>query len=180
MLIAKKINLTRFKKSMQGLVDFATLLEQADPAHRQKIIEQAEQQDKDFLHKAMRKVVFFDELIYIDETIIAEILSKTSPKVLAYALKGMEENFRSTMLKQIGYRELRLFKDEEEKMGAALSPGLILGAQKQILKMARHLESQNKFVFEISSCPRFNKKKTATKETAAGGSPTANLAKAAK
>lgn len=176
-MLLKKINLTRFKKSMQGLIDFATLLEQAEPSHRQKIMTQAEAQDKDFLHKAMRKVVFFDELVFIDETIIAEILSKTSPKLLAYALKGMPEEFRSLLLKQIGYRELRLFKDEEDKMGDSVNPSLVLGAQRQILKMARQMESQNKFVFELSSCPRFKLKKKTGPEAPAEAPLQAKVAK---
>ena len=159
MQVTKKLNLDRFKKSMKGLIDFAMLIEQAEPTHRAKIIEQAEKQDREFVYKVMRKVVFFEELIYIDETIVAEILSQVSPKVLAYALFGLPEAFQNQILKQIGFREMRLYKDELEKTGGKVAPALVLGAQKQIIKTARSLEAKDKFVFELSTCPRFKEKK---------------------
>ncbi len=159
----KKLNLSRFKRSMQGLIDFAMLIEQADPANRVRILEQAEAQDADFVFKVMRKVVFFEELIYLDETIQAEIFAKTSSKVLAYSLIGTPAELRTSVLKQMGHRERKLLQDEEEKMGATPPSSLALGAQKQILKTARQLEAQNKFVFELSACPRFKlKRKRAT------------------
>lgn len=160
-----KLNLSRFKRSMQGIIDFAILLEQADPAQRAKIIEQAEAQDSEFLYKVMKKVVFFEELVHLDDGILAEILSKTSAKVLAFCLQETEPAFRDKLLKMVGHRELRQFRDEEERMGGKINPALILGAQKQVLKTARTLEAQNKFVFELSSCPRFNVKKRRTPES---------------
>lgn len=163
-----KLNLSRFKRSMQGIIDFAVLLEQADPAQRAKIIEQAENQDSEFLYKVMKKVVFFEELTYLDDGILAEILSKTSAKVLAFCLQGSEPGFRDKILKMVGHRELRQFRDEEERLGGKINPALILGAQKQVLKTGRTLEAQNKFVFELSSCPRFTIKKRKTQD----GEPT--------
>ena len=150
---------------MQGIIDFAILLEQADQQQRDKILDQAQQEDSEFVYKVMKKVVFFEELVYLDEGIVAEILSKTSSKVLAYGLHGMPDEFRKSILKLIGHRELRLFKDEEEKMGSKVNPALVLGGQKQILKTARTLEAKNVFVFELISCPRF-KQKRAPKEKA--------------
>lgn len=177
MQLQKRLNLSRFKKSMQGLIEFATLIEQADPSHREKIIAQAEAQDPDLLYKAMRKVVFFEELTHMEETIVAEVLSKISPKVMAYALKGMPEEFRSFMLKQVGFREKKMFQEEEERMGPTVGQALIVGAQRQILKQARQMEAQNKFNFELTSCPRFGQRKkkavaaTAAKAPAAVESP---------
>lgn len=177
-----KLNLSRFKRSMQGIIDFAILLEQADPSQRAKIIEQAEKQDADFVYKVMKKVVFFEELIYLDDGILAEILSKTSPKVMAFCLHSMETSFREKILKMVGHRELRQIRDEEDKLGKAINAALVLGAQKQVLKTARTLEGQNKFVFELSACPRFNQRKrksgtTPTTETPAEKTPSVKLAK---
>lgn len=159
MLVTKKLNLSRFKKSTQGIRDFANLIEQAEPAQRDKIIEQAEEQDAEFISKVMKKVIFFEELIYVDDSILAEILAKTSPKVLAYALHGAPPELSEKLMKQIGLRETRLIKDEQERMGATTNPGLALGAQKQIVKTGRTLETQGKFIFELTDCPRFKAKK---------------------
>lgn len=164
MVATKKLNLARFKKTLDGVASFASLIEQAEPANRTKILEQAEQQDAEFVMKVMKKVVFFDELIYLDESLLAEILSKTSPKVLAHALYGTAPEFREKFLLQVGHREKILIRDEEERFSGDLKKSLVLGAQKQILKIGRTLEAQNKFVFELTDCPRFNtgKKKLAS------------------
>lgn len=158
MLLAKKLNLTRFKKNVHGLIEFAVILEQAEPTNREQIIQQTEQQDPDLLLRAMKKVVFFEELIYLDETILAEILANTTGKVLAYALWEAPPDFRNALLRQMGQKELRAFKDEEERL-AGTEKGLVLGAQKQILKIARALEAKDKFVFELTTCPRFQRKR---------------------
>lgn len=162
MQLTKKFNFDRFKRSAQGLVDFAVLIEQAEPAIRKTLLEQAEYQDKEFFRRAMRKVVFFEEICYLDETVRTEILSKVSYKILAYALFKMGKTFQDSLLSQMGHREKKMYLDELEKMGQPPSDGLVSGAQKQILKTARQLEKQGKLSFELSHCPRFN---TSTNKT---------------
>lgn len=144
---------------MQGLIDFAVLLEQADPVHREKLMAMASEQDVEFLFRVMRKTVFFEELVYVDEAILAEILANVSPKILAYALVGMEEPFRKKMLETLGYRSVKLVQDEEERLGTEPSPAFAMGARREILKIARALEAQNRFIFELNDCPRFKMKK---------------------
>ncbi len=143
---------------MQGIREFACLLEQSDPHAREMILAAAEKDDPRFVEQALRKVVYFEELIYIEETILAELLSKVTPKVLAFALQDMPAEFCDLLTKQLGFREKKLLQ-EEKGLGTKSSESFVLGARKQILKMARGLEAQNKFVFEITDCPRFNVKK---------------------
>src|SRR5689334_7811712 len=109
-------NLKRFKSSMQGLRDFAILLEQSDPQSREMIIAAAIEEDSRFVEQALRKVVYFEELVFMEETILAEILSKVSPKVLAFALQGMAADFATTLLKQLGHREKKLLQEEQVNM----------------------------------------------------------------
>jgi flagellar motor switch protein FliG len=145
---------------MQGLRDFAILLEQSDPHSREMILASAAADDERFVEQAMRKVVYFEELHLMDETVLAEILSKVSQKVLAFALQGMEAPFCECLLKQLGHREKKLLQDEQANMTRKMSESFVLGARKQILKVARGMEDQGKFVFELNDAPRFKKKKT--------------------
>ena len=154
MLKKNQAYLSRFKNSDQGLIEFATLIEQAEPARRDMILEAAKKEDARFLSTAMRRVVFYDDLAFIDESILAEILSKVSPKILAYSLRGMPAEYREKLLKTLGHRETKALRDEEEQLKAEVSESLVLGARKQILKIARSLEAQQKFVFESPDCPR--------------------------
>lgn len=155
----KKLNLERFKNSAIGLIEFATLIEQADGNNRSRIIEQAKFQDEEFIFHVMKRVVYFEELSYLDEAILAELLSKVSPKVLAFALAGMPDDFRTKMLRNLGIRDRRSFEDESERMGEGAHKGFITGAQKQILRIARKLEAENKFVFEVLNSPRLSRKR---------------------
>lgn len=159
MFLRKKINLTRYKRGVGGTIEFAGLLEQAHPKTRTTIIGQAKSEDPIFLADAMRKVVFFEELPFLSDGILAEIMANIPPKILAYALKDMPEDFRKALLRQLGFRENRKLKDEEEKMGSNVVSGLVFGARIQILKIARKLEAQGKFIFELDNCPRFTLKR---------------------
>jgi flagellar motor switch protein FliG len=159
MLKKTQAYLSRFKNNDQGMIEFATLVEQADPPHREMILKAAEEEDPRFLSAAMRRVVYFEEMIYIDEMILAEILSKVSPKVLAYALRGTSEEFRKLLLKTLGHRELKQTRDEEDQVREDTPEALVLGARRQILKIARMLEAQQKFVFEVLECPRLARKR---------------------
>lgn len=158
MLVQKKLNLDRFKKGTQGIIDFATIIEQADPQNRERILLQAREQDEYFLKEVMRRVVFFEELMYLDHMVIAEILSKVSAKVLSHALWQTQDEFRSVLLRQVGHRERKEIQDEEEKLTQGLTPSIVQGAQRAILKIARQLEAQNRFSFQLTNCPRFKSK----------------------
>lgn len=161
----KKFDLSRFKKTMAGLIEFATLLEQASAARRKKIIEELEEVDRPFIRKALRKVVYFEELEHMDEGILSEILSKVSPTLLAYALRGMPDSFSKHLLRHLSYRGMLEVKEETERIPASITETSVEGARAQVLKIARELESQNRFVFELSDCPRF---KEPPKRKAAG------------
>ena len=160
----KKFNLDRFKRTSQGITEFAQMIEQASPSQQRRIIDQVKEQDPEFMYQVMRKVIFFEEFVYLDEGIIAEILAVISPKLLAYGLYGMPPEFRDKVLKNLGHREKRLVADEEEKFGTGkVSNSYVLGAQRQIIKQARGLEAKNVFTLEISDCPRFRPKKLVKK-----------------
>lgn len=154
MSVIKQRDLDRFKKTRQGLIDFAVILEQAAPKVREKIISEVRSLDPSFLRAALRKVVYFEEIIYLEESTVAEILSHVSPKILAFALAGMDEEFCKKILGNLAFRTMRQVQDEQEKNGNP-SSGMVSGARIQILKTARELEAKEKFVFELLDCPRF-------------------------
>lgn len=139
---------------MQGLVEFASLLEQSDPKHREAIMKEVEAEDPDFLATVLTKVVYFEELTALDETVLAEILSKVSPKILSFALHGMPEDFRKELLRHLGHRGTKQLLDEEQMWSKPPEPSFVLGARRQVLKIARLLEAQNKFVLEVRRAPR--------------------------
>jgi|GEM_PF-3351872 len=149
-----KLNLARFTRNNQGIIDFAILIEQSDPKNREKIISQTSDQDPELINQVLKKVVYFEELIYLDEVIIAEILNNISPKVLAFALRDTEEEFRKELTGHLDFRKSRLVRDEEGDIGPNSPKDFIFGARRQILKVARKLEMQNKFIFEVPDCPR--------------------------
>lgn len=145
----------RFKKTRAGLVEFAKILEQAPAKLRQRIISDVGKSDPVFMRDALKKVVYFEELVYLDETITSEILSHVNERVLAYAFTGMDQEFIDKIISLLGYGKQRKLRDEQESLTKRPSENMVLGARMQILKIARDLETKNKFVFELVDCPRF-------------------------
>lgn len=144
------------------MIEFATLIEQAAPKMRERILKDTEKEDHVFLGKVLRRVVYFEELTYIDPNIISEIISRTTPRLIAYATYGMLEKDIRFFTRLMGIREQHEFKDELERMSKGIPREFVLGAQRSVLKLARQLEAQNKFVFECPGSPRFAKKRTAS------------------
>src|SRR5688572_8454212 len=103
----KLSDLDRFRKSLAGTIEFATLLAQAPPKARERIITEVERLDPAFLRSALRKVVYFEEFLHLDEGIVTEILSNVSPKLLAFALYGMEPDFQKKILSHMSYPQMK-------------------------------------------------------------------------
>ena len=150
---SRPLELRRFKRSPQGLIQFAILLEQTTPTKRNEILKLVQLQDQGFYEDVLKKTVFFEELVLLEDGIIAEILFSTPPKVLAYALLDAPPDMRKKLENQMGFRELRIVKDEEEKIGTNCPLWLISGARKRILIIARDLEKKQKFTLEIVKKP---------------------------
>lgn len=151
------MDLERFKKSTQGIIELAMVLEQADPQHLQGLIDGIANQDPDLLNQALRKVVFFHELPLLDEPLLSEILAHTPARTLAFAIGSADPKFQAHILRHLGLKERHAYDDEIRKLTATPDPAFIIGAQKQILRIARQLESKNHFVFELADSPRFHK-----------------------
>src|SRR3989344_5989641 len=132
--VERVVDLRRFKKTMDGLIEFAVLIEQASDSRRQKILRDTVKEDPDFLRSALRKVVFFEELVHLDEGILAEILSKVSSRLLAYSIKKSEPGFKKHILKHLSYVNIKETLDEEEQIRENIPDEFVQGAQRQILK----------------------------------------------
>lgn len=154
MSVIKQRDLQRFKKTRAGLIEFACIIEKASPKVRDQIITEVGNLDPSFLKTVLKKVVYFDEIIYLDEAALAEILSYVSPKLLAFAISGMTPEFCKVIFDTVDFRKMRQIQDEQEKSGSP-SAALVLGSQVQILKIARELEAKDKIIFELLDCPRF-------------------------
>jgi len=158
MSAVKQRDLARFKKTREGLIEFALILEQAPPKTREKILKEVGEIDPSFLKAALKKVVYFEEIIYLDESVLAEVISHVSPRVLACALHGMQAAFEKQILETLSFRAMKQVLEEKEKMGQ-IRPSVVLGARTHILKAARQLEAKDKIIFELLDCPRFQAKK---------------------
>ncbi len=171
----KVLRLDRFKRSTHGQIDFACLLEQSAPTVRDSILQRARRQDPQFIDEVLARTVFFEDLVFLDEGVMAEILGETPPKILAYALTGVEKDFRQKIVRNVSHRTTRQIKDEEENFGPkGPSEGLILGARRQILKIGRLLEAKDKFAFEAPESPRHRRKEG--EQDPSKGSPEENAA----
>jgi flagellar motor switch protein FliG len=143
------LNVRRFKRGLDGVTNFAALLEAASPETRTKIIEKMKIQEPDLLRSALAKVLAFEDIIYFDKPVLAEVLSVLPPKLLAFALNGVAENVRTELLSQISFKEKRQIKDEEERYPKGVPKGLVAGAQRRIIKTVRQLESAGKIIVEV-------------------------------
>ncbi len=146
---------------MQGLIEFAALLEQAEQSHRERILEQAAEEEPELVRKVLKKIVLFEEIVYLDEGVLSELLAKVSPKVLAWAVHGRPAKFRDTLFACLDFRKRKAFLAEEDRLPEKLPEKLLIGARRQVLKIARRLENEGKFSLDLTGCPRLQTRRRA-------------------
>ena len=153
----KSASLQRFKDDSFGILQYATLIEQAHPSKQKALMEQTQKLEPEFYAAVMERVVFFEEFVYLEEATLLEILSNVPPKVLVYGLEGASSEFRGKMLAVLDFRYQGLMREEESKLTRPVAENLIVGARHQVLKLSRQLEAKGKIHFEVPLSPRHGK-----------------------
>ena len=155
------LNLKRYKKSKDGLLDFVSMLEQASESVRNNILAQVEKGDPEFFEQVRKKMIHFEDLAYLDELVLTEVLSAIPPKVLAFSLYGLSDEIKERFLKQLGFRESKMVEEEADKIDRNKAASIRKGAQKKVLQIVRELERKGKLAIDSSDIQRPENKKIA-------------------
>jgi len=133
------------RRAYAGLKGAADLLNQLDPNVGKGILENIERDDAK-MALGIRNLMFtFEDLLGVPEAGIRELLGQLDKKTLALALRGASEELKNLIFKSMSSRAVDMLKEDMEVLGAVRTKD-VNQAQREIVEVARKLESEGKMV----------------------------------
>jgi flagellar motor switch protein FliG len=128
---------TRFKRSSEGFRQLVELWESTPSDRRKKMIDIGMQEDPEFTKKAMECMMTFEDILKMNDMEIAELVAKAPPRVVAYAIHGIDEAAQQRFLKNAKPQIMAQIRDG---LMANIGPREIGGARLSLVIAARGLE----------------------------------------
>jgi len=138
------------RRAYAGFKGAADMLNQLEPNTSKGILENIEKDDPK-MALAIRNLMFtFEDLLGVPEAGIRELLGQLDKKTLALALRGASEDLKNLVFKSMSSRAVDMLKEDMEVLGAVRSKD-VNQAQREIVDLARKLESEGKLVLSAES-----------------------------
>lgn len=132
----------KIKKSpMGGIRTAAEILNFMPTAQEATVIEGVKAHDPDLAQKILDQMFVFDNLLDVDDRGIQLLLREIQSESLVVALKGVAEELREKIFKNMSQRAAETLKEDLEAKGP-VRVSEVEAAQKEILKVARRLADE--------------------------------------
>jgi len=126
-----------------GVQPIADMLNLMDKNTEKNIMSRVEEKDPE-LSEEIRKLMFvFEDLVYVDDKGIQNILKEVDNAKLVLALKTSPEEVKAKLLKNMSNRAAKLLKEDLDALGPTKLSD-VEKAQMEIVQKCKELESQGK------------------------------------
>jgi flagellar motor switch protein FliG len=129
------------KSPMGGIRTAAEILNFMPTAQEATVIEGVKAHDPDLAQKILDQMFVFDNLVDVDDRGIQLLLREIQSESLVVALKGVAEELREKIFKNMSQRAAETLKEDLEAKGP-VRVSEVEAAQKEILKIARRLADE--------------------------------------
>ena len=126
-----------------GVEPIAEMLNLMDKNNEKNIMSRVEEKDPE-LAEEIRKLMFvFEDLVYVDDRGIQNLLKEVDNQKLVIALKTSPEEIKTKLFKNMSNRAATLLKEDLDALGPTKLSD-VEKAQSEIVQKAKELESQGK------------------------------------
>jgi flagellar motor switch protein FliG len=132
-------------QQLGGVQPIADMLNIIDKTSEQNIMARVEEKDPQ-LAAEIRKLMFvFEDLIYVDDKGMQQLLKEVPNEKLVIALKTAPDEIKQKIFRNMSKRASQMLKDDLESLGPVrLSE--VEGAQQEIVNIAKRLEAEGKIM----------------------------------
>ncbi len=123
-----------------GVESLAEILNRADRSTEKLILDNLENEDPEVAEQVRELMFVFEDLVHIDDRSIQRILREVETKDLGLALKGVGDDVRDKILKNMSERASAMLADDMEFMGPVRSAD-VQEKQTFIVSVIRSLEA---------------------------------------
>jgi len=138
------------RQNYSGFKAVADLLNRLNADEAKHILEVVETGDPELALNIRNLMFTFDDLVTVPAATIREIVSGVDKRQLALALRGSNEELRSTMFKSMSSRAVEMLKEDMEVLGPVRARE-VTQAQQEILNLARRLEAEGKVILKLET-----------------------------
>ena len=126
-----------------GLEPVADTLNLMDGQTEKAILSKVEERDPKLAEEIRTLMFVFEDLVYVDDNGIQNLLQEVEPKQLAIAFKTAPQDVKIKFFKNMSTRAATLLKEDIEAMGP-VKLSEVEKAQSEIVHKCRKLEAMNK------------------------------------
>jgi len=132
-------------RKIGGIRAVAEILNQMDSSVESAILKGIEEQKQGLADEIRKHMFVFEDLLQVDDRGIMAILKEVTNEVLQLALKTGSEELKEKIFKNMSERAAQMLKEDLEVMGPVRLRD-VEGAQQNIIKVGKKLESEGKVV----------------------------------
>lgn len=132
-------------QQLGGVQPIADMLNVMDKTTEQNIMARVEEKDPQ-LAEEIRKLMFvFDDIVFIDDRGMQQLLKEVANDKLVVALKTAPEEIKEKIFRNMSKRAGQLLKDDLEALGPVRLSD-VETAQQEIVNIAKRLEAEGKII----------------------------------
>ncbi len=128
-----------------GIQTLANILNRADRSTEKNVIELLKNYNNILVDQVKELMFVFEDIAKLDDRAIQRILREVDTKDLALSLKGMKEDVKETILRNMSERAQAMLIDDMEYMGPVRAKDVQM-AQSKIVSVIRMLETAGEIV----------------------------------
>ena len=128
-----------------GIQSLANILNRADRATEKNVIELLKNYNGSLVDQVKELMFVFEDIARLDDRTIQRILRDVDTKDLALSLKGMKEDVKDKILRNMSERAQAMLVDDMEYMGPVRAKD-VQQAQSKIVGVIRMLETAGEIV----------------------------------
>jgi len=135
-----------------GVESAADVLSTSKKETQDKILEQLNQEDPELSYELERELFRFETLSRLSDKELLKILQKVEPATIAYAIRGVSENLKNKIFKNLPQRRQELVNEEIQTMPDRVLVREVEEAQRSIIEVAQEMADKGEItlVFDES------------------------------
>jgi flagellar motor switch protein FliG len=135
----------KHKVRINGFEKAVKVLQQIDKKVQKEIIDQLEKQTPELANRIKKELFRFEDLKNIEDRYMQRILREIESKDLVVALKGVSDELKNKVFKNMSERGAEMIKDDMESLGP-IKRQIVEDSQQKILTVIRKLEASGEIV----------------------------------
>lgn len=133
-----------------GLTPLVDIINRSDRATERLILESLEQRDRDLADLVRAQMFMFDDVLSLDDKAVQQVLRQVEVSDLATALKGVRDEVRQKVMKNMSERAAENLEEEISLLGPVRLK-TVEEAQAKVVHVIRQLEESGQIVIQRGS-----------------------------